>query len=72
MGAFTALNGIASGIATSFGAKIADGYTAFQIATIPYGGDYVQGRLVSKALQTAPVTRIRPWKDSCCSLAQYW
>ena len=36
---FTQLNGIASGIATSFGAKIADGFNAFLVATIPFGGD---------------------------------
>jgi lysophospholipase L1-like esterase len=48
VGAFTELNGIASGIATSFGAKIADGYTAFQIATIPFGGDSCKAGLLIK------------------------
>jgi lysophospholipase L1-like esterase len=48
VGAFTALNGIASGIATSFGGKIADGYTAFQIATIPYDGDTCKAGLLIK------------------------
>jgi lysophospholipase L1-like esterase len=48
VGAFTALNGIASGIATSFGAKIADGYTAFEIASIPYGGDTCKAGLLVK------------------------
>jgi lysophospholipase L1-like esterase len=48
VGAFTALNGIASGIATSFGAKIADGFTAFEIATIPFGGDSCKAGLLIK------------------------
>jgi lysophospholipase L1-like esterase len=39
VGAFTQLNGIASGIASAFGAKIADGFNAFFIATLPFGGD---------------------------------
>jgi lysophospholipase L1-like esterase len=46
VGAFTELNGIASGIATSFGGKIADGYTAFEIASIPYGGDTCKAGLL--------------------------
>ena len=46
VGAFTALNGIASGIATSFGAKIADGFTAFQIAATPFGGDSCKAGLL--------------------------
>jgi lysophospholipase L1-like esterase len=45
---FMELNGIASGIATSFGAKIADGFTAFQIATIPFGGDSCKTGLLVK------------------------
>ncbi len=45
---FMELNGIASGIATSFGAKIADGFTAFQIATIPFGGDSCKAGLLVK------------------------
>lgn len=36
---FTELNGIASGIASAFGVKIADGFNAFQLATIPFAGD---------------------------------
>ena len=48
VGAFTALNGIASGIATSFGAKIADGFTAFQIAAAPFGGDSCKAGLLVK------------------------
>jgi lysophospholipase L1-like esterase len=48
VGAFTTLNGIASGIATSFGAKIADGFTAFQVATIPFGGDSCKAGLLIK------------------------
>jgi hypothetical protein len=39
VGAFSSLNGIASGIATAFGAKVADGFTAFQMASAPSGGD---------------------------------
>ena len=37
-GAFIALNGIASSITTAFGGKVADGFTAFQQASIGYGG----------------------------------
>jgi lysophospholipase L1-like esterase len=48
VGAFTELNGVASGIATSFGAKIADGFKAFQIATIPFGGDSCKAGLLIK------------------------
>jgi lysophospholipase L1-like esterase len=39
VGAFSALNAIASSIATAFGAKIADGFTAFQAASAGKGGD---------------------------------
>jgi lysophospholipase L1-like esterase len=48
VGAFTALNGIASGIASGFGAKIADGFTAFLTATIPFGGDSCAAGLLVK------------------------
>jgi hypothetical protein len=48
VGAFTALNGIASGIASGFGAKIADGFTAFLVATIPFGGDACAAGLLVK------------------------
>lgn len=48
VGAFTELNGIASGIATSFGGKIADGFTAFLIATTPFGGDACKAGLLIK------------------------
>jgi len=48
VGAFTELNGIASGIATSFGAKVADGFKAFQIATTPFGGDSCKAGLLIK------------------------
>jgi len=48
VGAFTELNGIASGIATAFGAKIADGFTAFLVATIPFGGDSCAAGLLVK------------------------
>jgi lysophospholipase L1-like esterase len=46
VGAFTELNGIASGIATSFGAKIADGFTAFLVAATPFGGDSCKAGLL--------------------------
>ena len=45
---FTQLNGIASGIATSFGAKIADGFNAFLLATIPFNGDPCKAGLLIK------------------------
>jgi lysophospholipase L1-like esterase len=48
VGAFTTLNGIASGIATSFGAKIADGFNAFLVATIPFEGDSCKAGLLIK------------------------
>jgi lysophospholipase L1-like esterase len=48
VGAFTALNGIASGIASAFGAKIADGFTAFLVATTPFGGDSCKAGLLVK------------------------
>lgn len=37
--AFIALNGIASGVASAFGAKVADGFGAFLVASLPSGGD---------------------------------
>ena len=45
---FMNLNGIASGIATSFGAKIADGFTAFMLAAAPFGGDSCAAGLLIK------------------------
>jgi lysophospholipase L1-like esterase len=48
VGAFSQLNGIASGIATSFGAKIADGFNAFLVATVPFGGDSCAAGLLVK------------------------
>jgi len=39
LAAFIAMNGTASGIATAFGAKVADGFNAFLVASIPFGGD---------------------------------
>ena len=45
---FIELNGIASGIATSFGAKIADGFTAFMLAAAPFGGDSCAAGLLIK------------------------
>jgi lysophospholipase L1-like esterase len=48
VGAFTQLNGIASGIATAFGAKIADGFTAFLVASTPFGGDSCAAGLLVK------------------------
>ena len=37
--AFVALNGVASGVASAFGAKIADGFGAFLVASLLNGGD---------------------------------
>jgi lysophospholipase L1-like esterase len=48
VGAFTELNGIGSGIATAFGAKVADGFNAFLVATIPFGGDSCAAGLLVK------------------------
>lgn len=48
LGAFTELNGIASGIASAFGAKIADGFTAFLVASTPFGGDSCKAGLLIK------------------------
>jgi lysophospholipase L1-like esterase len=48
VGAFTQLNGIASGIASGFGAKIADGFSAFFVATLPFGGDSCAAGLLVK------------------------
>jgi len=48
VGAFSALNGIASGIASGFGAKIADGFQAFFVATIPFNGDSCAAGLLIK------------------------
>lgn len=39
LAAFVGLNSIASGIATGFGGKVADGFNAFFVASLPYGGD---------------------------------
>jgi lysophospholipase L1-like esterase len=47
-GAFTQLNGIASGIASAFGAKIADGFNAFLVATLPFRGDSCAAGLLVK------------------------
>lgn len=48
VGALTHLNGIASGIASAFGAKIADGFNAFFVATLPFGGDSCAAGLLVK------------------------
>jgi hypothetical protein len=48
VGAFTQLNGIASGIASAFGSKIADGFGAFFAATLPFGGDSCAAGLLVK------------------------
>lgn len=48
VGAFTQLNGIASGIATAFGATIADGFQAFLVATLPFNGDSCAAGLLVK------------------------
>ena len=44
----TALNGIAAGVATAFGAKVADGFNAFLEASIPFGGDSCAAGLLVK------------------------
>lgn len=48
VGAFTLLNGIASGVASTFTAKIADGFQAFLVASIPTGGDTCAAGLLIK------------------------
>ena len=48
VGAFTELNGIASGIASAFGATIADGFKAFQVATLSFNGDSCAAGLLVK------------------------
>jgi len=48
VGAFTALNGIATGVASAFGARIADGFTAFLVASVPFGGDTCKAGLLVK------------------------
>ena len=48
VGAFTQLNGIAAGIASAFGAKIADGFNAFLVATAAFGGDSCAAGLLVK------------------------
>jgi hypothetical protein len=37
--AIMALDGVIVGVAAPFGVKFADGYTAFQLASAPFGGD---------------------------------
>ena len=39
LAAFVSLNGIASGITTAFGGTVADGFNAFLVASLAYGGD---------------------------------
>ena len=48
VGAFKQLNGIASEIASAFGAKIADGFNAFFVATLPFRGDSCAAGLLVK------------------------
>ncbi len=48
VGALSALNAIASGIATAFGAKVADGFGAFQSASASHGGDACAAGLLAQ------------------------
>lgn len=61
VGALSALNGIATGIATAFGARIADGFTAFQAASAGHGGDSCAAGLLARlpdgACDTHPSSR---------------
>jgi lysophospholipase L1-like esterase len=45
------LNDVMARVGQSFGARIADGYTAFQLASAPYGGDPCAAGLLIKVPQ---------------------
>jgi lysophospholipase L1-like esterase len=53
--AIGALNQVMAQVGSHFGAKVADAYTAFQIASIPYGGDPCKAGLLVR-LPTSPTT----------------
>jgi lysophospholipase L1-like esterase len=46
--AITALNSILSSVTTAFGGKIADAFTAFEVAALPFNGDVCQTGLLIK------------------------
>ena len=48
VGGLSSLNGIAAGLAPAFGVKVADGFNAFFVATIPFGGDSCAAGLLVK------------------------
>jgi lysophospholipase L1-like esterase len=51
--AIGALNQVMAQVGSQFGAKVADAYTAFQIASIPYGGDPCKAGLLVRLSPTA-------------------
>jgi hypothetical protein len=53
MQAIGALNQVMSTVGSQFGAKIADAYTAFQIASTPFGGDPCKAGLLARLSPTA-------------------
>src|ERR1019366_7131281 len=50
--AIGALNRVMAQVGSKFGAKVADAYTAFQIASIPYGGDPCKAGLLVRLSPT--------------------
>ena len=50
--AIGALNQVMAQVGSQFGAKMADAYTAFQIASIPYGGDPCKAGLLARLSPT--------------------
>ena len=50
--AIGALNQVMAQVGSQFGAKVADAYTAFQIASIPYGGDPCKAGLLVRLSPT--------------------
>ena len=62
--AIGALNQVMAQVGSQFGAKVADAYTAFQIASIPYGGDPCKaGLLVRLSPTTCDVHPTRLGQD---------
>jgi lysophospholipase L1-like esterase len=49
-----ALNAVMTQVGTAFGAKFADGFTAFQIASAPFSGDPCQAGLLAPGTGPAP------------------
>jgi len=52
--AIGALNAVMTQVGTAFGAKFADGFTAFQIASAPFAGDPCQAGLLAPGVALAP------------------